>query len=129
MAQFEVIVPIIATALTVSGTIIVALISKGNKPVRDILKKTKIEGNGGLVEALGVLQRQLKEEQVRSDKLIRDAQQRHQEEIAYYVEQLGIARKEILELRKEKNAEIEELRQRLEDHEQRLDEGHVGSGR
>lgn len=129
MAQFEVIVPVIATALTVSGTIIVALISRGNKPVRDILKKTKIEGNGGLVEALGVLQKQLKEEQVRSDKLIRDAQTRHQEEISYYVEQLKIARREILDLRKEKNAEIEELRQRLEDHEQRLDEGHVGSGR
>lgn len=129
MAQIEVIIPVIATFLTVSGTVIVAFISRGNKPVRDILKKTKIEGDGGLVEALGVLQRQLIEEQVRSDKIIKDAQRRHEQEILYYVDQLSIARKEIAELRREKNAEIDELRRRIEEHEARLDESHVGQGK
>lgn len=127
--QLEVLVPVIATFLTVSGTVIVAIISKTNKPVRDILKKTKIEGNGGLVEALGVLQNQLLEEQVRSDKIIRDSQKRHEEEIAYYVMQLRIAREEIAQLRKEKDDEIDELRRRLEEHEQRLDQSHVGEGK
>lgn len=129
MAQLEVIVPVIATFITVCGTIIVAYISKGNKPVRDILKRTKIEEDGGLVEALGVLQQQLKEEQIRSDKIIKDSQARHEQEILYYVQQLQIARKEIADLRREKDAEIDELRRRIEEHEQRLDQSHVGTGK
>ena len=129
MATSGDVVPIIATFLTAGGTIIVALISRRDKPVRDIIRRTKIQGNGSLAEALGVLQKQLTDEQNRSDRLIRDAQQRHQEEIRYYVEQLKIARKEILDLRVEKNAEIEDLRQRLEEHEERLNSGHVGEGK
>ena len=122
-------ISVAATAITVFGTIIVAYFNRQNKPLKDILKKTKIEGNGSLVEALGILQKQLTEEQVRSNKLIRDAQQRHQEEIAYYVEQLKIARSEILELRREKNQEISELRDRLNEHEDRLNESHTGENR
>lgn len=129
MAQFEVVIPIVATFITVCGTIAVAYISRGNKPVRDILKRTKLEGDGSLVEALGVLQKQLKEEQLRSDKIIRDAQARHEQEIGYYIRQLDIARAEIADLRREKDEEIDELRRRLELHEKRLDESHIGEGK
>src|SRR4051812_21436811 len=91
-------ISVVATAVTVLGTVIVAYFNRQNKPLKDIMAKTKIQGSGSLVEALGVLQKQLKDEQSRSDKLIRDAQIRHQDEIAYYVEQLRIARKEIQDL-------------------------------
>lgn len=124
----QLVIPVVATALTVVGTIIVALINRSNKPVRDILKKTKLEGNGTLSEALGVLQEQLSQEQIRYDKQIKDSQQRHQEEIAYYVEQLRVARREIIRLREEKDLEIAELREKLQEHEDRLNSSHVGEG-
>lgn len=122
-------ISLIATTITVLGTIIVAYFNRQNKPLKDIIKKTKIQGNGSLVEALGILQQQLIDEQVRSNKIIRDAQQRHQEEIAYYVEQLRIARQEIADLREEKDKEIDELRKQLERHEERLNESHIGTGK
>lgn len=122
-------ISVVLTSITVFGTIIVAYFNRQNKPLKDLMKRTKIEGNGGLVEALGVLQKQLKDEQVRYDKQIRDSQIRHQEEIAYYVAQLKIAREEIRDLRLEKDLQITELQRRLEDHEKRLNQGHVGAGK
>lgn len=122
-------ISVFATGMTVLGTVLVAYFNRQNRPLKDIMKKTKIEGNGSLVEALGVLQRQLKDEQVRYDKQIKDTQVRHQDEIAYYVEQLRIAREEIRRLRREKDKEIEMLRAQLEDHERRLNQGHIGAGK
>lgn len=122
-------ISVVATAVTVLGTVIVAYFNRQNKPLKDIMTKTKVQGSGSLVEALGVLQKQLKDEQTRSDKLISDAQRRHQDEIAYYVEQLKIARKEIQDLRDEKDQEIADLRKRLELHEERLNESHIGTGK
>lgn len=59
----RVVVPIVAVVITGIFTIIVAFINKQNAPVRDILKKTKIEGDGSLIEAIGVLQKQREKDQ------------------------------------------------------------------
>jgi hypothetical protein len=113
---------VVALLVSTLGGVLVAYINRQNKPVRDILKKTKMEGSGSLVEALGVLQRQLKEEQLRHDRQLRDAQRRHEEEIAYYVEQLRISREENKDLRHE----IARMRRVLNEHEHRLNVDHIG---
>ena len=118
---FEVVAPIISTVITGIFLVIVAKINRDNKPVKDVLKRTKIEGNGSLVEALGILQKEYK-----------DSQERHATEIQYYVEQVSSLRSDLRDVKEElslKDQEIQRLRAKLEEHENRLNSGHVGEGR
>lgn len=121
MLGIEVWAPIISTIITGVFLVIVAKINRDNKPVKDVLKRTKIEGNGSLVEALGILQKEYKQ-----------SQERHAEEIAYYVNQIRELRKEVLEFKTERDGleqELDEVRKQCEEHEKRLNSGHVGEGR
>lgn len=121
MLQPELWIPLASTTITGVFLVIVAKINKDNKPLKDVIKRTKIEGNGSLVEALGVLQKEYKA-----------SQGRHADEIKYFVEQLAAARAELAEVRTEmavKDAEIERLRKKINEHEARLNSGHVGEGR
>lgn len=104
---WEVIVPIVSTVISGAFLVWVAKINKDNKPVRDLIKTTKMEGNGSLVEALGILQDEYK-----------NSQMRHAEEIRYYVESVSSLRAEMDIIRAElkiKDEEITSLRRRLED--------------
>lgn len=122
MANLEVIVPIIVAVVVGTFGIIQTIISrKENKPVRDVLKRTKIEGDGSLVEAIGVLSKEYQ-----------NSQARHKEEIKYFIEQLAAARAEVSDLRMTislQNSEIADLKKKLVEHEARLDESHIGANK
>jgi peptidoglycan hydrolase CwlO-like protein len=118
----EVWVPVVvASVVGIFGIIQTILGRREMRPVRDVLQKTKIEGNGSLVEALGALSKEYK-----------DSQLRHAEEIKYFVEQLAEVRRELVAARKQiddKEAEIEALMKQVKSHEERLNESHVGTGK
>lgn len=61
--DYRAVIPIVGVIITGLFTVLVAYINKQNKPVRDILRKTKIQGDGSLIEAIGVLQKQREKDQ------------------------------------------------------------------
>lgn len=94
------------------GGIWQAKINRENKPIRDILKQTKLEGDGSLTEAMGALSKEYK------NSLDRFAQEKE-----FFMEQLTLYRQEILDLRREidaKNAEILQLERIVARHEATL---------
>lgn len=113
-------------AAIISGTalVVVAKINRDNKPIREVMKQTKLQGDGSLVEALSILQQQYK-----------DSQQRAREEIDYYFKQAIACRRaaekvqqEFDEYREKSEKEIADLKARLSEHERRLNQSHVGKG-
>lgn len=118
----EIWIPVIVAIVVGTFGIINTVVNRRDvKPVKDVLKKTKIEGDGSLVEALGALSKEYK-----------DSQERHSEEIKYFVEQLTSVRQELIAAKKEneeKDREIIRLKRQVAEHEARLNEGHIGIGK
>lgn len=119
------IIGVIGTLVTTVGGVMIAKINREHKPIRDVLKKTRIEGDGSLIEALSILQQQY-----------RDSQQRARDEIKYYYDQAMACRKaaEALQLefdqyREQAEAEIASLKDKVKEHEDRLNQSHIGQGK
>lgn len=113
-------IPLLSTLITGIFLVIVAKINRENKPIKAALKKTKIEGNGSLVEAISVMQKEYSESLARH----RSAQEEYRKEIEYFVEEVRKLRVELTD----KEKRITELENLLKDHEARLNSSHVGEG-
>lgn len=111
--SFEVWAPIVSTVISGIFLVAVARINKDNKPLKNALKKGKAHGDGSLIEALGILQREYRESQVR-----------HAAEIQYFVDQIKAVRLELDEVRDaldKKEGIITDLQEKLEHYKNRLD--------
>lgn len=111
------VVPIVAVIITGIFTLTVALINRQNAPVRNILKKTRIEGDGSLIEAIGVLQKQREKDQ----KIFDEQLDFYRREMLSAREDAKLARTvvedlqaQISLLRKSTTTQIEYLRTKLE---------------
>lgn len=103
---------IIAATIAAVAAVAVAKINRENKPVRDLLKNTKIQGDGSLVEALTIL----RQEYASSRKQFR-------EDLDYYIKELKTAREYAKHLEFQLSAcevEISNLKIKLDDVEKRL---------
>lgn len=112
---------VVATVVGIFGVINTVISRKELQPVRDVLRRTKVEGQGSLVDALGALSKEYK-----------NSQMRHAEEIKYFMDQLSQVREELAESErrnKHKDEIIAELQRIVKDHERRLNESHIGDKR
>lgn len=119
--QLEIFIPVVSAIVTTMGLVWVAKINRESKPMRDVLKRTKLEGNGSLVEALTALSSEY-----------RDSQDRHSTEVGYFVTQLREVREDLAEALvaiKDRDGEIAHLKKQLQSHERRLNQSHTGVGK
>jgi len=105
-------VPILGVIITGIFSVFVAYINRQNKPVRDILKNTRIKGDGSLIEAISVLQKQREKDQKIFD-----------EQLEFYRNEVISARNEVRRCKTHIDyleRQVEELKDRLSQHDVQL---------